>query len=181
MLTKEQICDILEAIQGHEKHEEIYTRIEDVMFKEIELSGYLLVRAILEDDVDTMLRAFTGWDIEALLERANIIPAKSQSWITLEQDPADLIFPETPLPHEDSVSKEDNAEWFGQVRWSEDDIANALDRNHYTPSPEAIAIIRKECEHHNFTDRQIECGWDVIDTYISDHTAELLALEAQEV
>ena len=59
-------------------------------------------------------------------------------------------------------------EWFGIVRWHEDDIRAALLEDGYEPTEEAIDLIRFKMENHGFTDLQIADGWDRIHQYIAD-------------
>ena len=51
-------------------------------------------------------------------------------------------------------------EWFGQVRWCEEDLANALKKQGYPVTENNIAKLRAICEHHFFTDCMIETGWE---------------------
>ena len=50
-------------------------------------------------------------------------------------------------------------EWFGTVRWNEDDLANALELHDYPATEENIAKLREMCDNHWFTDYMIESGW----------------------
>ena len=53
-------------------------------------------------------------------------------------------------------------EWFGTVRWNEDDLANALELHDYPATEENIAKLREMCDNHWFTDYMIELGWSYI-------------------
>ena len=53
-------------------------------------------------------------------------------------------------------------EWFGQVRWCEEDLKNALEEQGYPVTENNIAKLYNACEKHWFTDRMIEAGWDYI-------------------
>jgi len=64
-------------------------------------------------------------------------------------------------------------EWFGHVRWCDEDIAGAIEEQGYEATPEAIALIRAECEHHCFTDGMIETGNHYIHSYVMEHASEL--------
>lgn len=75
-------------------------------------------------------------------------------------------------------AKED---WFGITRWCNEDIRNALVQHGYEPTEEAVALIRKHCEHHCFTDAAIETGWDYINAYISENESKLTKSKESEV
>lgn len=51
-------------------------------------------------------------------------------------------------------------EWFGIVRWCEDDLKMALEQQGYPVTENNIAKLRAMCEHHFFTDCMIEAGWE---------------------
>lgn len=53
--------------------------------------------------------------------------------------------------------------WFGMVRWCDEDIKSALEYRCIEPDDEKILRVRHQLSHHNFTDAQIERGWDYID------------------
>ena len=55
------------------------------------------------------------------------------------------------------MSKE---EWFGQVRWCDEDLKNALEVQGYPVTENNIEKLRALCSHHWFTDYMIEAGWD---------------------
>lgn len=76
---------------------------------------------------------------------------------------------------EDDPIKPDDGEWFGVVRWHNNDIHDRLQERGFPATEEAIALIRRECEHHFFTDAMIDAGWHMIDSYISEHEEELNA------
>ena len=64
-------------------------------------------------------------------------------------------------------------EWFGIVRWCDEDIRAALLEDGYEPTEEAIDLIRFKMENHGFTDLQIADGWDKIHQYIADEAENL--------
>ena len=55
-----------------------------------------------------------------------------------------------------------NKNYFGIVRWCEEDIANAIETQGYEPTEENIAKIRNMLNHHSFIDCMVEAGWDFI-------------------
>lgn len=63
-------------------------------------------------------------------------------------------------------------EWFAEVRWCEDDIKCRLEELAIPCTEELVDRIRSDMEHHCFTDQLIECGWDVMDVFISDAVRE---------
>lgn len=71
-------------------------------------------------------------------------------------------------------------EWFGIVRWHEDDIRAALIDNGYIPDRESIDLIRLKMENHGFTELQIAAGWDMIHQYIADESENLNREEVTE-
>ena len=79
------------------------------------------------------------------------------------------------------IPKKDDIEFFGIVRWCEEDIEDALSRFGYNPTPEMVAIIRNCCNHHFFTDYMIEAGWHMIEGYISENGDRLDAIAEREV
>ena len=60
------------------------------------------------------------------------------------------------------------SETFGNVRWCDEDIKDALEEAELPPTEENIAAVRARCEHPNFADTQIEAGWNCINAYISE-------------
>lgn len=51
-------------------------------------------------------------------------------------------------------------EWFGKVRWCEDDLKSALNTQGYPVTKNNIAKLYDICSHHCFTDCMIEAGWE---------------------
>lgn len=51
-------------------------------------------------------------------------------------------------------------EWFGMVRWCEDDLKNALEVQGYPVTENNIAKLYNICSHHSFEDCMIEAGWE---------------------
>ena len=60
----------------------------------------------------------------------------------------------------------DNEEWFGQVRWCENDLKSALEENGYPITENNIAQLYSLCDTHWFTDHMIEAGWEYINNQI---------------
>lgn len=60
----------------------------------------------------------------------------------------------------------ENTEWFGVVRWCDEDIRCALDLAGFEPTIENVSSVRRKCEHHSFTDAMIERGWEVMEQMI---------------
>lgn len=58
--------------------------------------------------------------------------------------------------------KDTKQEWFGVVRWCEEDLKIALEREGYPVTENNIAKLRSICEQHFFTDFMIEQGWEYI-------------------
>lgn len=56
----------------------------------------------------------------------------------------------------------DETDWFGKVRWCNDDIVDALQYKLINPTDENVARVRDQLEHHGFRDMQVEAGWDYI-------------------
>lgn len=61
---------------------------------------------------------------------------------------------------DDEQHKINDEEWFGQVRWCEDDLKNALEVQGYAVTENNIAKLYGLCQHHSFTDCMIEAGWE---------------------
>lgn len=59
-------------------------------------------------------------------------------------------------------------EWFGVVRWCEDDLKCALEEQGYPVTENNIAKLYNRCSHHSFTDIMIERGWEFIYDNIGD-------------
>ena len=51
-------------------------------------------------------------------------------------------------------------EWFGQVRWCEDDLKVALEDKGYPVKENNIAKLYTLCDSHWFIDQMIEAGWE---------------------
>lgn len=51
-------------------------------------------------------------------------------------------------------------EWFGQVRWCDEDLENALEVQGYSVTENNIEKLRALCNNHWFTDYMIEAGWN---------------------
>ena len=54
----------------------------------------------------------------------------------------------------------DETDWFGEVRWCEEDLKNALEVQGYPVTENNISRLYSLCEHHFFTDCMIERGWE---------------------
>lgn len=63
--------------------------------------------------------------------------------------------------------KDDN-DWFGLVRWCEEDLEEALKEQGYPVTENNVSKLHSLCERHFFTDCMIERGWD----YIYDQIGE---------
>lgn len=66
----------------------------------------------------------------------------------------------------DAVSeykKQEEAGWFGDVRWCDDDIRNELDLLDVDITDENVERVRNLCSKHWFTDRMIEAGWEALE------------------
>lgn len=72
----------------------------------------------------------------------------------------------------------DDTEWFGIVRWCDEDIANELELLSYPRTPEAVSIVKADLVNHWFTDHCIGAGFEYIDSIIRDHHDALLTLGA---
>ena len=72
-------------------------------------------------------------------------------------------------------------EWFGIVRWCDEDIESALADHGYAASPENVAIIREQCNHSAFREGMVETGWNYIWSYIDQNRHKLTALEEEVI
>ena len=62
-------------------------------------------------------------------------------------------------------------EWFGEVRWCEEDLINALEVQGYPVTENNIAKLYAACNSHWFTDFMVERGWEYMyDTIGNDDT-----------
>ncbi len=61
---------------------------------------------------------------------------------------------------EDEQDKINDEEWFGQVRWCDEDLENALEVQGYSVTKKNIEKLRALCNNHWFTDYMIEAGWN---------------------
>lgn len=57
-------------------------------------------------------------------------------------------------------------EWFGQVRWCEDDLKVALEDKGYPVTENNIAKLYTLCDSHWFIDQMIEAGWEYMHNII---------------
>lgn len=100
-LTKEELRNVMGAILEHPESEDIIDNLETVIAEELELKGKRLINAIIDDDVDGVIEAFTGWDIQVLLEKAKIIPHISGVLFSDEYENNDnVVFPDIPIQKE---------------------------------------------------------------------------------
>lgn len=61
-----------------------------------------------------------------------------------------------------------NNDWFGVVRWCDDDIVCLLKDMCIEPTEDNVAKVRCACENnHYFTDSMIEAGWNTME-YIAE-------------
>lgn len=56
--------------------------------------------------------------------------------------------------------------WFGQVRWCDDDLKEALRVQGYAITENNMAKLRQLCESHWFTDYMIQAGWEYMYSHI---------------
>ena len=50
--------------------------------------------------------------------------------------------------------------WFGKVKWCEEDLKNALEVQDIPVTKNNIAKLRSICESDEFTEYQIQAGWE---------------------
>lgn len=67
------------------------------------------------------------------------------------------------------MNKPIKEEWFGIVRWCEEDLKVALENRGLPATEENIAKLRNRLDDHWFTDHMIEAGWDYIYSCITDN------------
>ena len=68
-------------------------------------------------------------------------------------------------------------EWFGIVRWCDEDVETALIDNGYEPTPEAVALIKADGLATALTDYGVQSGWDVFESIISQNSHKLTRRE----
>lgn len=61
------------------------------------------------------------------------------------------------------------SEYFGEVRWCDDDVRNALECCNAKTTYEAVRAVREFCRSSTFTDRIVERGWDEIYGFIESN------------
>lgn len=97
MLTKKQINKLLDMVLSHHDREAFIERLEDHLLNEIELDGHRLIQAFIEGDVDNIILALTGWTMESLMKKAQIIPDSEHCFYsTMEQQYQDIAIREFP-------------------------------------------------------------------------------------
>lgn len=57
-------------------------------------------------------------------------------------------------------------EYFGKVRWCDEDLTNALEEHGIPATERNINMLREQCERHDFTDFMVSAGWDFINSAI---------------
>ena len=62
----------------------------------------------------------------------------------------------------------DDTEWFGKVRWCEEDLKEALRTQGYPVTENNVAKLYDRCSKHWFTDHMIEAGWEYMYCCIGD-------------
>ena len=72
-------------------------------------------------------------------------------------------------------------EYFGMVRWNEDDLRNALEENDVRPTDERVAQLRKLCESSSFEEAMIGAGWDIIYGYVNNGRINTTRFSADEI
>jgi hypothetical protein len=58
------------------------------------------------------------------------------------------------------MSNANNTEWFGVVRWCEDDLKDALATVGYPVTDNNISKLYDICNSHWFTDHMVQAGWE---------------------
>ena len=61
-----------------------------------------------------------------------------------------------------STKDTDGTDWFGEVRWCETDLKNALEVQGYPVTENNVAKLYSLCTHHSFEDLIVERGWEYI-------------------
>lgn len=85
---------LIEQINEHDDVEELCSAIADAIAQELDLDIDDLLKAYCSRDVDAMLCAITGWDLESLLAKAKIIPDVKELFYKPGDFPAmDVTFP----------------------------------------------------------------------------------------
>lgn len=56
----------------------------------------------------------------------------------------------------------DDPEWFGKVRWCEEDLVGALKDKEYPVTENNVKKLYDQCSSHWFIDYMVEAGWDYI-------------------
>lgn len=88
--------------------------------------------------------------------------ALDDSGIEYTTDGTGIPLSEYLFPH--TVTDDD---WFGVVRWCNQDIEQMLIKNGIEPTDELVSAVRTECENnHHFTDGMIEAGLAAIEKEI---------------
>lgn len=62
----------------------------------------------------------------------------------------------------------DDDEWFGMIRWHEDDLKEALEYQLHPATENNIAKLRSICNSHWFTDHLIQSGWEYMYSHIGN-------------
>lgn len=62
----------------------------------------------------------------------------------------------------EAVYANDSGEWFGKVRWCNDDLEQALEEDGFSVTENNVDELRTMCESHSFVDQMISAGWDYI-------------------
>lgn len=83
------------AIQQSVDSDLLYEQIRDAVCEELEktFSSVAFLLSYMDGDVDRMVSALTGWDLEALLAKANIIPDTKGYFPSRDVCMADIAFP----------------------------------------------------------------------------------------
>lgn len=125
MLTKEQVQEISSIIHQHPDTDGIFDMLWDAVSGEISVTAPRILEAYIKQDVDLMINAFTGWDLQALLEKALIIPHTSGSWIGHDLDQDEVIVKTIPGAEEEYpfASEESDFPSFKMGTQSMDDYA----------------------------------------------------------
>lgn len=86
--------ELILAVHQHKDSEVLLEQIEDAIHSELEgISAATFLLSYMDGDVDRMVSALTGWDLEALLAKANIIPDTKGYFPSRDVCMADIAFP----------------------------------------------------------------------------------------
>lgn len=87
-------CELISAIDQHKDVEPLTEQIAIAIEEELEVNIGSFLKAYMDCDVDRMVSAITGWDLEALLAKARVIPDKMEHFYK----PGDFPLSEVAFP-----------------------------------------------------------------------------------